>query len=253
MIISYSNNFVFIRIPRAAGTSMAFYLFKSGLVDPHTDVYKVEGSFSTWKDFDKFISNDGLEFANLPRELKSIESMAPVRRTFDDLRAKSAIPADMPCIATIRNPLERLASGYSYICKDVETYLAENNGVVYPGGLIEDLMKNLMPNVNMFWDYVLEHFNGAKPMHKWYPQNYYFPEHAELFNIENLHEHASKFILDKGGVVSERIELRSNPHIFTPDQTETIFADLTPDRRQKILDTFAKDFELWEKAYAVYN
>lgn len=251
MIISYSNNFVFIRTPRAAGTSMAFYLFKSGLIDPQTDIYKVEGSFSTWEEFDQFISSDGLEFANLPRELKSLESMAPVRRTFDDLRAKSAIPADMPCIATIRNPLERMASGYAYICKDVERAVNERKGKIGPG--LRELLDKLTPNVNMYLDYAMEHYNGTKPMHQWYAQSHYFPDHAELFNIENIHEHANKFISDRGGVVSDRIELRRNPHIFTPDQTETIFADLTADRRQKILDTFEKDFVLWEKAYAVYN
>ena len=251
MIISYSNNFVFIRTPRAAGTSMAFYLFKSGLIDPQTDIYKVEGSFSSWKDFDKFISSDGLEFANLPKELKSLESLAPVRRTFDDLRAKSAIPADMPCIATIRNPLERLASGYAYICKDVQAHIANNNGVATSG--VQELLDKVTPNVNMYFDYAMEHYNGTKPMHQWYAQSHYFPDHAEVFNIENLHEHASKFISDRGGIVSDPIELRRNPDIFTPDQTETVFADLTADRRQKILDTFEKDFVLWEKAYAVYN
>jgi hypothetical protein len=251
MIISYSNNFVFIRTPRAAGTSMAFYLFKSGLIDPKTDIYKVEGSFSTWEDFDQFISTDGLEFANLPRELKSLESMAPVRRTFDDLRAKSAIPADMPCIATIRNPLERMASGYAYICKDVERAVNERKGKIGPG--LRELLDKVTPNVNAYWDYALEHYNGTKPMHQWYAQSHYFPDHAEVFNIENLHQHASKFISEKGGVVSDPIELRRNTDVFTPDQTEIIFADLTPDRRQAMQDLFAKDFELWEKAYAKFN
>lgn len=251
MIISYSNNFVFIRTPRAAGTSMAFYLFKSGLIDPQKDVYKVEGSFSNWEDFDQFISKEGIEFANLPPELKSIEQLSPVRRTFEELRAKSAIPADMPCVTTIRNPLERLASGYAYICRDVQRAVDENNGVIGPE--LQPFFDKVIPNVNVFFDYIMEHFNGAKMQHKWYAQSHYFPDHAEVFNIENLHQHASKFISEKGGVVSDPIELRRNPHIFTPDQTEKIFADLTPDRRQKILDTFEKDFVLWEKAYAVYN
>lgn len=251
MIISYSNNFVVIRTPRAAGASLSFYFFRSGLIDPKTDIYKVEGSFSSWQEFDQFISDEGLEFANLPRELKSLESMAPVRRTFDDLRAKSAISADMPCVASIRNPIERLASGYAYICKDVETHLEKNNGVV--NFVVQDLLDRCVPNVNMYFDFIMEHYNGSKPMHQWYAQSHYFPDHAEIFNIENIHEHANKFISDRGGVVSERIELRRNPHIFTPDQTETVFADLTSDRRQKILDTFEKDFVLWEKAYAVYN
>jgi len=251
MIISYSNNFVVIRVPRAAGTSLAFYFFKSGLIDPHTDVYKIEGSFASWQEFDQYISTEGLEFANLPKELKSVEKLAPVRRTFDDLRAKSAVSADMPCVATIRNPLERLASVYAYICKDVERAIAKNGGI--KNSFVQELVDKVTPNVNMYFDFIMEHYNGSKPIHQWFAQSHYFPDHAELFNIENIHEHANKFISDRGGVVSERIELRRNPDIFTPDQTETVFADLTADRRQKILDTFEKDFVLWEKAYAVYN
>ncbi len=253
MIISYSNNFVFIRTPRAAGTSMAFYLFKSGLIDPKTDIYKVEGSFSTWEDFDQFISTDGLEFANLPKELKSLESMAAVRRTFDDLKAKSAIQADMPCIATIRNPIERMASGYAYICNDVETHIANNNGVATSG--VQWILDNVTPNVNMYWDTAVKNYNNPQSGHsfRWHLQSHYFPDHTEVFNIENLHQHASRFINEKGGVVSEPIELRRNTDIFTPDQTETVFADLTADRRQAMTDLFSKDFELWEKAYAVYN
>tara|TARA_R110001599_G_scaffold112690_6_gene277604 strand:+ start:2249 stop:2941 length:693 start_codon:yes stop_codon:yes gene_type:complete len=230
---------------------MAFYLFKSGLIDPQTDIYKVEGSFSAWEDFDQFISTDGLEFANLPKELKSLESMAAVRRTFDDLEAKSAIQADMPCIATIRNPIERMASGYAYICRDTQRAIDDNNGAITSG--VQWLIDNVTPNVNMYWDAALAHYNGSQPMHKWYTQSHYFPDHAEVFNIENLHQHASKFISEKGGTVSEPIELRRNTDIFTPDQTETVFADLTADRRQAMTDLFAKDFEIWERSYAVYN
>ena len=251
MIISYSNNFVVIRTPRSASTSLAFYFFKSGLIDPQTDVYKIEGSFASWQEFDQYISTEGLEFANLPKELKSVENLAPSKRMFSDLVAKSAVTSDMPCVGSIRNPLARIASSYNYICNDVERAIEKNGGVT--NSFLQDLVDRAIPNINMYWDFIFEHLHGAKQFHKWYRYSDYFPEHAEVFNIENIHEHASKFISDRGGVVSERIELRKNPDIFTPDQTETILADLTADRRQQILDTFAKDFELWEKAYSVYN
>ena len=252
MIISHANNFVVIRVPRAAGTSLAFYFFKSGLIDPQTDVYKTEGSFSSWQEFDQYIATEGLEFANLPTELKSLENMASVRVTFDELVAKNAIPSDMPCVASIRNPLERIASAYSYVCKDMGMF---NKSASYEFKTLPPVLAitNGITNINTFVDFILEHFNGAKPRHKWYAQSHYFPDHAEVFNIENLHQHASKFISEKGGVVSEPIELRRNTDIFTPDQTKTVFADLTLDRRQAMTDLFAKDFELWEKAYAVYN
>lgn len=251
MIISYSNNFVVIRTPRAAGASLACYFFKSGLIDPQTDVYKLEGSFASWQEFEQYFSTGGVEFANLPKELKSVERLAPSKRMFSDLVAKGAVSPDMPCVGSIRNPLERIASSYRYISNDVERAIEKNGGIT--NSFLQDLVDRATANINMHWDFLLEYLHGAKEVHKWYRYSDYFPEHAEVFNIENIHEHASKFISDRGGVVSERIELRKNPDIFTPDQTETILADLTADRRQQILDTFAKDFELWEKAYAVYN
>jgi len=251
MIISYSNNFVVIRTPRTGSTSLAFYFFKSGLIDPQTDIYKIEGSFASWQEFEQYISTEGLEFANLPKELKSIESLAPAKRMFSDLVAKSAISPDMPCVGAVRNPLERIASSYRYISKDMEKAITRNNGDINSPGLAE--VAEAITNINTYWDFILKHLDGAKGFHKWYKYCDYFPEHAEVFNIENIHEHANKFIADRGGVVSERIELRKNADIFTPDQTETVLANLTADRRQQILDTFVKDFELWEKAYAVYN
>ena len=241
-----------IRTPRAASTSLAFYFFTSGLIDPKTDVYKIEGSFSSWQEFDQYIATEGLAFANLPPNLKSLESMASVRMTFDELVAKSAISVDMPCVGSVRNPLERIASGYKYICKDMgifnksASYETKNNPPILA-------VTRAIANINTFVDFILEHLDGAKNSHKWYRYSDYLPEHAEVFNIENIHEHASKFISDRGGVVSDPIVLRKNADIFTPDQTESVFSDLTADRRQKITDAFAKDFELWEKAYAVYN
>ena len=251
MIISYSNNFVVIRTPRSASTSLAFYFFKSGLIDPQTDVYKIEGSFASWQEFDQYISTEGLEFANLPKELKSVESLAPARRTFSDLVAKSAISPDMPCVGAVRNPLERIASSYRYISKDMEKVITRNNGDIKSPGLAD--VAEAITNINTYCDFILQFMDGAKSIHKWYKYCDYFPEHAEVFNIENIHEHVSKFISDRGGVVSDPIELKRNSDIFTPDQTEIVLGALTADRRQQLLDTFAKDYELWEKAYAVYN
>ena len=104
-------------------------------------------------------------------------------------------------------------------------------------------------NPNAYFDAIRKEKNvlGIKVLSK--PQCDYFPDHAELFNTENLHEHVSKYILERGGKVDGRIEMRKNPD----NKLDVFLAELTPDRKQDILDTYAKDFELWEKAYAVYN
>ena len=255
MIISYTNNFVVVRVPRAAGTSLAFYFFKSGLIDPKKDLYKIEGSFPSWQDFDEYIANEGLSFKTLPKDLYSLESLEGVRRPFFDLAEKGAVLPDMPCVASIRKPTERFASIFAYACEDSKRFIATQNGEVGDG--IKTMLGAEFPDkdadINMLWDFAMETYFTGTAKNLFHQQCHFFPDHAEVFNIENIHDHASKFISERGGVVADPIELRKNPDIFTPDQTETILSKLTPDRRQALEDTFAKDFELWEKAYAVYN
>ena len=213
MIISYSNDFVAIRPPKTGSTSLVFYFLHSGLVDAEKDLY--------------IIDEDVL--CKAPDKYKQEGRYKNMHRTFDDLRANGAIPAEMPCVSTIRNPLERLSSWFNF---RQAIHLKHDNRI--PEEYAD-------PNVH--WDYI-----KAKQIN-YLPQSDYFPDHAELFNTENLHEHVSKYILERGGKVDGRIEIRKNPD----NKLDVFLAELTPDRKQDILDTYAKDFELWEKAYAVYN
>lgn len=254
MIISYSNNFVVVRVPRAAGTSLAFYFFKSGLIDPQKDLYKIEGAFPSWQDFDTYIANEGLDFKTLPIELYTMENLAEVRRPFFDLAAKGAVPHDMPCVATIREPFSRFASAFKYSCADYLRRLPESPNALYTAKrILGEGFPDGEADVNVFWDFILENYLNKNTLRAGHGQTYYFPEHAEVFNVENLHQHVSKFISERGGIVADPIELRRNPDVFTSDQTDAVLSKFTPDRRQQLIDMFPKDFEVWEKAYAVYN
>ena len=227
MIICNSNNFVVVRPPKTGSTSLVFYFFKSGILDLNKDVYSVDGPFSTWEELETYNKKHGLDYSKLPKPPHGQHQHKNVHCTFDNLRTKGTVQPDMPCVSTIRNPLERVASMLNYIIR------------------IRLPSDPTLRKESIFWDYVKE--EG----HDFYkkPQCDYFPEHAELFNTENLHEHVSKYILEKGGKVDERIEMRKNPD----NKPDVFLAGLTPDRKQSILDTYSKDFELWEKAYAVYN
>ena len=231
MIISYSNNFVVIRPPKTGSTSLIFYFLSSGLLDFTKDVYALEGSYDNWKSFDMVNEEYKEIYLSNIEKLQWNANESNVHRTFKDLRIKSAIQEDMPCVATVRNPLERASSAFNYV------RLIRTRAGQYLG---EELS-----NPNSFWDSIKvgssKFFLDA--------QCSYFPEHAELFNTENLHEHVSKYILERGGKVDGRIEMRKNPD----NKLDVFLAELTPDRKQDILDTYANDFELWEKAYAVYN
>jgi hypothetical protein len=221
LIISYTNNFVVVRAPKTGSTSLVFYFFKSGLVDSRADVYNIEGSFGTWKEFESHYKKHGWCTKIVHPNTGTRKN---VHRTFAELQSTGAISFNMPCVGTVRNPLERLSSLYYY--SNALRKLRNTNAET--------------ESINGFWDKTKERLK---------PQSTYFPDHAELFNTENLHEHVSKYILERGGKVDRRIEMRKNPD----NKLDVFLAELTPNRKQDILDTYAKDFELWEKAYAVYN
>ncbi len=253
MIISYSNNFVVLRLPKTGSTSLAFYFFKSGILDFDKDVYAIEGGHVDWQTFETYSKEHGLDYVFLPPEMRDAANLRSINRTFGDLCAKGAVQPDMPCVASIREPLEWVASLFYYtklrrdsMSEDpaAKIYLGDSH-VPHSAGFKDENYGS----PNDYWDYVKENWTDPVVVEHLKPQSDYFPEHAELFNIENIHEHASKFILDRGGKVEERIEMRKN----NTDKLTSFLAELSADRKQDILDTYAKDLGLWEKAYAVYN
>jgi len=232
MIICNTNNFVVIRPPKTGSTSLVYYFFKSGLVKEQ-DIYAIDGPFSTWESFEAHNKKYGEDYTYAPQLVKKANEIKNVHITFSELVEKNRVLKTMPCVATIRHPLERFSSSFYFVRNQC-------------GGQFDGTP---CVNPNAFWDALKnkEPRMGVKVLSK--PQCDYFPDHAELFNTENLHEHVSKYILERGGKVDGRIEMRKNPD----NKLDVFLAELTPDRKQDILDTYAKDFELWEKAYAVYN
>ena len=221
MIISKAINLVVVRPPKTGSTSLVFYFFNSGLLDLKTDIYSLDGYFSDWKDLEKYHELYGIDYSHITKFSTGEKSAIHPHATFNDLTNWGLTETDTPCVSTIRNPLARLSSAYNYQKKQ---------------GFLREV------NPNEFWDAVKK-----KGVHA--PQSSYFPSHAELFNTENLHEHAEKYITSRGGRVDKRIEMKKNPD----NQLDAFLTALTASRKKDILDTYAKDFELWEKAYAVYN
>lgn len=238
MIICRSKNFVVIRPPKTGSTSLIYYFFRSGLVQEQ-DSYVIDGPFSTWESFEAYHNKYGEDYTYLPEVAKKHRKEGVIRKnvhiTFNELVEKQLIEKTMPCASTIRHPIERFSSAFYYIRK-----IRYNN---------VGLSNTPYSDPNAFLDAIKdkEAHMGVRSLAR--PQCDYFPDHAELFNTENLHEHVSKYILERGGKVGGRIEMRKNPD----NKLDVFLAELTPERKQDILDTYAKDFELWEKAYAVYN
>ena len=222
-----------MRPPKTGSTSLVFYFFKSGLLDKNKDVYEIDGPFTNWKDFEEYNKKYGDNSAythtikNLSKKRKNVHT------TFNQLLEKNLIKETMPCVATIRHPLERFSSAFYFV--------KAQNPKFYEGTPYD--------NPNSFWDSLKnkEPKMGVRSLAV--PQCDYFPAHATLFNTENLHEHASKYILERGGKVDNKIQMRKN----IDNNLDEFLSALTPDRQQDLLDTYSEDFVLWEKAYAVYN
>ena len=78
-------------------------------------------------------------------------------------------------------------------------------------------------------------------------QHCFFSSNAILWNTENLHENASTDLPKIGGTDKNKIHVRhkTNEINYKKQLSNEVIDMLTT--------KYAKDFELWEKAYAVYN
>jgi hypothetical protein len=236
MIISYSNNFCLVCPPKTGSTSSIFYLLRSGLVDLDKDIFRVEDLKKQLGFlFQDEVEKEAVKKVSADFMLKSSNDLK-LHTEFDVLKKKYLLPEGMDCVGTIRNPLNRLASAF---------YMLKKHRAVLP-----TIMYNALQDPNTFFDAVQESKeNSIRLGLIKKPQVKFFPNHAKLFNTENLHQHINRFIEERKGLKGAELLLRKNPD----NKLDVFLTELTPDRKQDILDTYAKDFELWEKAYAVYN
>jgi len=250
MIICNSNNFAVTRAQKTGGTSLELYILESGLVDYTNDIYTLEGGFNTWEEFKAYSDAHGnLKYTELPRNLWGYDSLAEAQVTFAELVERGQVAPDMPCIGAVRHPLEWLASLY-YYANERRKKLASNHLKrfgQYTEQDIADAANMSEPDASFeYCFYVINETPGVITSLK--PQTSYYPDHAQLFNIENIHEHVTDFITAKGGSVPERIEARKSNN----DPTYYL-ENLSEDRKKLALEWYEKDLIAWEKAYAVYN
>lgn len=235
MLICRSNNFVFIRNPKASSTSALFYFLNSGLYDKSKDTVEVETPFSSWVEMEKHFnrhSKDYLEEALLLFKKSHSKNSVGVHSSYEELVGGGWIKDNMPCYSVIRNPIDRLCSIYYYEQKRRRALGVER--------IDEDL--------NGFCHSACLKGEEIDPEYSKKLQSSYFPEHAKLWNTENIHEHAVADITALGGKVDNKIHVRKT----SPDPVD-YQALLSHEVVQIIEMKYAQDFMLWEKAYAVYN
>ena len=220
MIICNSNNFVVTRAPKVGGLSMEMYIHKSGLIDPNVDTYSIDGGLASWEELEAYSeANANLKYEGLPNNLYGYSAESQIHSAFSELVEAGEIPTDMPCIGCVRHPVEWLSEPND----SWDAFLGDPNSLLYNDPTTEQAR---------------------------IPQTYYYPDHAQLFNKENLHEHVNAFIAEKGGTTSDKIVMRDSN---TAEAISYYLNNLSEDRKQKTLEIYEKDFIAWEKAYAVYN
>lgn len=242
MIISYSDDFVFVRIPKNASTTCVVGLYDMGFVNESegdmctgiesgigytTDVEDSERKGINWPResslplLDVNLKMNGADANNYQVHEQHIKH-APYKRLVE----VGLIDDDMPCVSTIRHPVSRFKSIISFLSLDVEVPTSDPNECW-------DLFKC---GKRTFGDY----HNMFK-----YPQSYYVSENATLFNVENIYDWLEKFAKEKGREYKKPAYYKNNKG------SQKI--SLTKDREKEIIDWFQDDFLLWEQSYREFN
>ena len=235
MLICRSNNFVFIRNPKASSTSALFYFLNSGLYDKSKDTVEVEAPFSSWVEMEKHFkrhSKDYLEEALLLLKKYHSKNSVSVHSSYEELVGGGWIKDKTTCYSTIRNPIDRLCSIYCYEQKRRRALRVEK---------IDEDLNEFCYSACIKGEKI--DLDDSKKL-----QSSYFPERAKLWNTENIHEHAAAGITALGGKVDNRIHVRK-----TSQEPKDYKSLLSHEVVQMIELKYALDFVLWEKAYAVYN
>ena len=250
MIICNSHNFVVTRPPKTAGSSIEIYLLQSGLVNDETDEYTLEGNFSNWQEYKNFSDqNQNMHFQNLPTGLWGTPYLSKAQITFDELVEQERISSNMPCVGGIRHPLEWLSSLFYYINIKRELRNKQNLAEGKEPTEHQKILNEYWAVPDRSFEYVENNLFRSEIQMALKQQTDYYPDHAELFNVENIHEHVSAFIANKGGMVpTERLRIRESDH-----DPSYYINNLSEDRKKRALTVYEKDLVAWEKAYAKFN
>jgi hypothetical protein len=250
MIICNSHNFAVTRAQKTGGASLELYILQSGLMDSTTDTYVLEGNFSSPEEFKAYFdAQDDLNYLEKPPTVWG-PGLKEAQTTFAELVNQGKVSPDMPCIGGIRHPLDWLASLFFYANHRRKVKRARNIAEFGAPDSNDIYLEEIYGTPDASWDTVFGWaIDTATVQTILKPQLDYYPEHAQLFNIENIHEHVSEFIRGKNGIVpTEKIHIRKSPN----DPTYYL-ENLSEDRKQQTLDAYEKDLLAWEKAYAVFN
>lgn len=244
MIISYSNDFVFVRVPKCASTTCVVGLYDMGFVnESEGDMCSgIEGSGDdgpesgrkpiNWPRGDSRVTTALLDHnmvtagqhINNPNVHRQHIWHSPYHKVVES----GLVEEGMPCVSTIRHPVDRFVSITAYI------------GQFSKG-------ENVETDPNKAWD---RFKSGDRVFALWddmfkLPQNYFVSDDAQLWNVENTYDWLKRFALEKGFEYNQPYHFKNNK--------KNQKLGLSDKRQQEILDWFEDDYLLWEKAYREFN
>ena len=245
MIISYSENFCFIRIPKSASTTAEVGLYDMGFVDEsYGDICSgIEDDDKL--DFKIVSSREPINYPHPGSKVQlrlldedivffkeDIGNVNKLRQhiwhtSYKKLLSSGLIDDGIERISTIRNPIERFVSITYYIGGYSKEPIHQDPNVAW------DRFKNDIPTFAA-WDAMFKK-----------PQHYYVKESATLWNVDNLYDWLERFAKERGKEYVKPYHHKNNK------KNQKI--KLTEDRQQEILDMYEKDFLLWEQSYREFN
>lgn len=268
MIICYSRNFAFIRIPKSGSTSAITMLYDMGILNPRIDICSKieEGSFSKNYQGDDRLPDDNtsrrainwrpnwqlIDKRCVDKSIKSFDDFCrpfnrsyygpqSIHTTWSILLANKYVNNGIKCISTIRHPVDRFIS----LCYFYNAGTYDN----WPGTTRNNILKQ--EGVNGMWDRFISGEKVFESMHDFFSlhQYQYLSEDPLVWNLENLSDWISKFAEINHVTVKQQLWAKKQNIPRLKDDPNFV----TQERQKQIIDWFGKDFTLWENSYKKFN
>lgn len=226
MIVSYSGDFCYVRIPKCGSTTCSVSIYDSGILEADDICAEIENSCGsdTYRKAINWSLSEKLLDVGLVQTLNcNILNVAQFIRhaPFRVMAKAGLVDPLMPCYAVMRNPIDRFFS--------IAHFIATKHDVP--------------KDINETWD----RFASGQDVFYQYtrmfrqPQHYWLGEDNTVWNIENLNYWLRQFIEERGGSYEPRHDKGNDRH--------RDYSAMTKDRQLQLLDRFQEDLQLWEEAY----
>lgn len=230
MIICYSRNFCFIRVPKAASTTCAGAILNSGIIDPIMDFCSLSVEFNQGGEFEKY---QGLYHNKCvtPNVFKLLTNKDRTHHSVRQYRELNLIPSNMEVISTIRNPVSRFLSFVKFVYTDADPNAAWDHW-------LECIKSQRINKTPLMFESQNIYNRMFKPQHWWWEPG------TILWPVEYLNWHLTEFFL-KHNVHYKPVHHRQSQR--------PLKCALSQQRQQQIVDHYQQDFVLWESVIAQHK